>query len=424
MTTLDRRRFLGAAAAAPFVLSRSAAGSAIDDEIRVGLVGCGGRGTGAAAQALQAPGRQVLAAVADVFPDKIERCLAGLSAHFGDRFHELVHVEDRRFTGFDAYRRLLESDVDVVLLATPPHFRPEMFEAAVERGKHVFTEKPMAVDAPGCRRVLAAAKRAREAGLSVVSGFCWRYNVRHRAFYEQILGGRLGDLRAIYSTYLANPLGTHPRRPEWSEMEFQLRNWQHFLWLSGDHVVEQAVHSLDKQSWAMGDRPPIAVVAVGGRQARFGEERGNVYDHFSATFEYEGGVKAFHVCRQMANCFFDNTDELWGSEGRAYLNGWANDLRIETADPWRWEGEGNDMYQQEHDELFASVRGTGPYKNDGDWMVLSTLLAIMVRMAAYTGRRVTYEEALASQDRLGPERYAFGDVEIRPVAVPGVTQFS
>ncbi len=207
-------------------------------------------------------------------------------------------------------------------------------------------------------------------------------------------------------------------------MEFELRNWQHFLWLSGDHVVEQAVHSLDKQSWAMGDRPPVAVVAVGGRQARFGEERGNVYDHFSATFEYEGGIKAFHVCRQMAHCFFDNTDELWGSEGHAYLNGWANDLRIETSDPWRWEGEGNDMYQQEHDELFASVRGTGPYKNDGDWMVLSTLLAIMVRMAAYTGRRVTYEEALASQDRLGPERYTLGDVEIRPVAVPGVTRFS
>ncbi len=426
---LSRRRFLKGSAAtlfAPLVLTKASAAirASIDDEIKVGLVGCGGRGTGAAVQALDANGgNQVLTAVADVFADQVERCVQNLAAHLGDRARDVVRVDEaHRFVGFDAYQRLIDSDVDVVLLAAPPHFRPAHLKAAIAAGKHVFCEKPIAVDAPGVRSVLETAEQARARRLSIVSGFCWRYNVRHREFYERVLQGALGEIRSIYSNYNSSPLHTNPRDPKWSEMEFQLRNWQHFDWLSGDHIVEQAVHSLDKQAWAMGDRPPLRCTAVGGRQARFGEERGNVYDHFSVAYDYPDGVKAFHMCRQIANCSNENNDYLWGSKGNGTLNGWAPLHKIDGENAWNYEGEGNDMYQQEHDELFATIRAGEP-RNDGTWMSHSTLLAIMGRMAAYTGQTITWEQALSSEDRLGPDAYEFGDVVARDVPIPGRTRF-
>ncbi len=417
--------FLGSAAAmTPLVLARRVGAAPIDDVIKVGLVGCGGRGTGAAAQALQAPGNQVLTAVADVFADKCERTLKNLAAHLGESAADRLRVDEaHRFVGFDAYEKLLATDIDVVVLATPPHFRPAMLKAAIEAGKHVFCEKPVAVDAPGARSVLETVAVAREKKLSLVCGFCWRYNVKHRAFYEQLHAGRLGDVRAFYSTYNASPLRTSKRDPSWSEMEFQLRNWQHFNWLSGDHVVEQAVHSLDKQAWTFGDAPPESCVAVGGRQARFGEETGNIYDHFGVTFDYAGGKKAFHMCRQMANCATENNDYWYGSKGNGVINGWANRFTIDGETPWEYEGEGNDMYQQEHDELFQSIRGEGPYKNDGVWMTTSTMLAIMARMAAYTGQVITWDRAMASEERLGPDRYEWGDLAAKDVPVPGRTKF-
>jgi predicted dehydrogenase len=428
---LTRRRFVkgaAAAAAVPLIMPRSASALTAraddPDVLKVGLIGCGGRGTGAAYQALNAEAGTVrLVAMADVFEDRLESSLNTLRRTLGEERAHLADVApDRRHIGFGAAERLIASDVDVVLLATPPHFRPAHLRAAIQAGKHVFTEKPMAVDGPGIRSVLETAELAKQANLSLVCGFCWRYNVRHRALFERVLDGAVGEIQAYYSTYNATPLGTHPRQSGWSDTEWQLRNWQHFTWLSGDHLTEQAVHSLDKMGWAFGDEPPISCTAVGGRQAREGAETGNVYDHFSVTYEYAGGAKGLHMSRQMANCSTDNSDYIWGTKGTATVQGWYDKHVITGPNAWSYDGPGNDMYQQEHNELFASIRSGKPI-NDGVWMARSTMLAVMGRMAAYTGQTITWDAALNSTESLGPERYAFTRMDVAPVAIPGRTKF-
>ncbi len=424
-----RRTFLAgsAAAAAPLILpgrARAAISKDDPDVLRIGLVGCGGRGTGAAMQAMNAEdGTVVLTAVADVLADRQEASLKNLREALGDKAGRVQVDDEHKFLGFDAYEKLIASDVDVVLLATPPHFRPAQLAAAVGAGKHVFCEKPVAVDAPGVRSVLETAKKAKEQKTALVTGFCWRYNLPHRAIYQRILEGGVGDIRAIHSTYLANPLAQRPRQDGWSDMEWQIRNWFHFLWLGGDHIVEQAVHSLDKMAWAMGDVAPESVTCIGGRQARSGAESGNVFDHFSATYEYPGGVKGFHACRQMEGCTNENSDWVMGSKGVATIDGWANNYYIEGESEWEYEGEQYNMYQKEHDELFASIRAGTPI-NDGTWMANSTMLAIMGRMSAYTGQRITWEQAMASTERLGPATYRMGWVGMRPSAMPGKTRVS
>jgi len=425
---LSRRGFVKASAAlaagALLPLAREASGyhAAGSDEIRVGLIGCGGRGTGAASQALRADPGARLVALADTFPERIEASLRHLGSDEA-LAPKIAVPENRRFVGFYAFRGLLASGVDVVLLATPPCFRPEHLEAAVAAGKHVFTEKPMAVDAPGVRRAWEAARLAKKKGLSLVSGFCWRYSAPERATMEQIHGGAIGEIRAVYTNYNARPLRTFPRQPGWSDMEWQLRNWQHFTWLAGDHIVEQACHSIDKMLWAMNGRLPERAYAVGGRQARRGPETGNVYDHFSVVYEFEDGVKGFHMCRQMAHCPFENNDYVLGSKGVCDINGWAPRHVIRGETDWRFRGERNDMYQQEHDELFASLRSGEPIY-DGDAMMQSTLLAIQGRMAAYTGQTIPWEAALASQEDLSlGKELAWTDLPVDPIAVPGVTPF-
>jgi predicted dehydrogenase len=425
---LTRRHFLTTAslAAVPVVLGRRALAVPKDDPdvLKVGLIGCGGRGTGAAYNALLAEnGTVVLTAVADVFPDRIGTCLDSLLAELGPERMGRVQVRpETTFFGFDAAEKLLASDVDVVILATPPHFRPAHLRAAVEAGKHIFCEKPIAVDAPGVRSVLETVELARQKKVALVSGFCWRSKLGHRATYEKIHEGGAGAVRAVYSTYLSSPNGVHVRQPAWSDMEFQIRNWYSFVWLSGDHIVEQAVHSLDKMAWAMKDEPPLSVHAIGGRQTREGPESGNTWDHFGATFEYAGGVRGFHMARQWAGCWSQNSDSVLGEKGIVHINGWDNDFRIEGETPWAFEGEDNDMYQTEHDELFAAIRA-GSERNDGVWMARSTMLAIMARMAAYTGESLTWEQALQSKESYAPERYQFGDIALAPVALPGRTKF-
>ncbi len=425
---VSRRRFLQgtAVAAAPLVLGARRPQPRFDDPdvIKVGLVGCGGRGTGAASQALKSEdGTVVLTAIADVFPERLDSCLEALTNSLGEERSGRIQVApDRRYVGFDAYQRLIESDVDVVLLASPPHFRPAQIQAAAAAGKHVFAEKPWAVDAPGIRTVKEAIEVLRSKRRALVSGFCWRYNAPHRELWKRVHDGALGAIRSYYSTYNAWPLSTRPREPEWDDMTWQLKNWQHFLWLSGDHIVEQAVHSLDKMAWTLQDVPPEKCVAVGGRQARSLPEHGNVYDHFSVTWQYPGEVQAFHMARQIADTAADNSDWIHGEKGVATIRAGAGIYEISGENEWFWEGEGNDMYQQEHDELFASIRAGKP-KDDGDWALKSCMLAIMGRMAAYTGQEITWEQALASEDRIGPTEYAFGPLEYRPVPIPGKTKF-
>ncbi len=420
---LTRREFVktsAAAATAGALLGAPLVHAAGSDTIRVGLIGCGGRGSGAASQALGADPGVVLVAMGDLFADRLSGSLERLTSQDAAR----VRVSsDARFVGFDAYRRVIESDVDVVILATPPHFRPAHLHAAVEAGKHVFCEKPMAVDADGVRSVLETAERAKQKKLSLVAGFCWRYSTPERVTYQKIHDGAVGEIVSVHTTYHASPIGAHPRQAGWSDLEWQLRNWWHFRWLSGDHIVEQACHSIDKINWAMNGVLPIRAAALGGRLMRSGPESGNVYDHFSVIYEYENGVRAFHTCRQMPHCTYDNTDYIMGTAGTCYVNGWAPIHVINGRDPWVYEGEHPNMYQVEHDELFASIRSGEPI-NDGVWMANSTMMAVMGRLAAYSGQTVTWADALRSQPEWAPREYAMGDAAVPPVAMPGTYRLS
>ena len=424
--TMTRRHFLKtstqATALAGFSIATHAyaAGS---DRIRIGLVGCGGRGSGAAAQALTTGESVVLTAMADVFEERLQSSLKNLEGN--PQFGQRVKVpESARFVGLDAYQKVIDSGVDVVLLATPPGFRPQHLQAAVEAGKHVFCEKPMATDAPGVRSILQSAAKAKEKNLALVAGFCWRYHLARRAFYQQIHQGAIGSIRTVYATYLTGPVKPMPpasaRPAGMSDVEWQLRNWYNFVWLSGDGLVEQACHSVDKIAWAMNGVLPLKAVATGGRQ--FPNNEGNIFDHIDVFYEFPDGVRAFMAQRQIRNCYSDNSDYLLCSEGVGTIKGFSDPI-ITGKQSWRYSGPKCDMYQVEHDELFASIRKGQPI-NDGVWMAHSTLMALMGRMAAYTGKEISWAEALNSQEQLVPDNLTWNmDLPIRPMAMPGQTKF-
>jgi myo-inositol 2-dehydrogenase/D-chiro-inositol 1-dehydrogenase len=391
------------------------------DTLRVGLVGCGGRGTGAASNALNADPNVVLTAVADVFPDQVENSLKGLRDAFGDR----VKVDpDHTFIGFDAFQKVIDSGVDVVILTAPPGFRPAHLKYAIEKGKHVFAEKPVAVDGPGIRSVLASVAEAKKKNLSVVSGFCWRYSQPKIDTFQKIHEGAIGDVQAIYTTYNTGTINKHDR---WTRsntpnhMEWMMRKWYFFTWLSGDHIVEQAVHSIDKMAWIMRDEAPISAIAHGGRQVRTDSEYGHIFDHFSVVYEYANGVKGFHFSRQQDRCASGTTEQIWGTKGICNIQGGTHRITGET--DWRHQGKSNDMYQAEHDVLFKSIRDGKPV-NDGERMSTSSLLAIMGRMAAYSGQEITWEAAMNSKEDLTPAKLGWDViVPIPPVALPGQTPF-
>ncbi|MEM7306488.1 MAG: Gfo/Idh/MocA family oxidoreductase [Planctomycetota bacterium] len=385
--------------------------------LKVGLIGCGGRGTGAAAQALRADPNTKLVALADAFGDQLESSLASLQAT-EDIAAKVDVDEDHRFTGFDGYKGVIES-CDVVLMATSPFFRPQHVEACVEAGRHMFVEKPVATDGPGLRRIWQACRDASAKGLSVVSGLCYRYQFAKQETMKRVHDGEIGDITAMQCTYNTGELWHRGNRPEWSQMEFQMRNWLYFAWLSGDHIAEQHIHSLDKIAWAKGAYP-VKCTSSGGRIKRTGEEYGNVYDHFNTVYEWEDGVKGFSSCRQWHGTKHDVSDHVFGTKGVAHLQ----THRIESeAGRWRYRGEGpDDMYQNEHDALFKAIRDGEPI-NNGDYMCQSSLMALMGRLAAYTGKEITADEALNSQEDLSPPALEWGDVETRPVAVPGIKQF-
>ena len=401
-----------------------AAGS---ETLKVGLIGSGGRGTGAAVNAMRAEDNLQLTALADAFPDRLEHAKNILGKQLDKKYQ--VPAE-HCFTGFDAYKELLSTDIDVVLLCTPPHFRPMQIKAAIEAGKHVFCEKPVAVDATGVRSVLETTKLAKEKNLTIVSGLCWRYDFGVRATMEQIKDGAIGDISAIQENYLTGTLWHRGQNDDWSEMEYQMRNWLYFTWLSGDHIVEQHIHSLDKALWLMDDQPPAKCVGLGGRQVRTAEfdsdgnkidnRWGNIYDHFAICYEWANGVKTFAYTRQMAGCHNDVDDYVLGSKGRAKI------LRhtIEGENKWRYPKNAPkpSMYDQEHKELFAGIR-SGNIINNGEYMCYSTLLAIMGREACYTGKSITWDEAMNSKQDLSPESYTWSDVASPEIAMPGKTKF-
>ena len=424
-TSEGRRDFLKTAAAAVAFPALIKAQS-VTNAIKIGLVGCGGRGTGAAAQALQADDYGSLTAMADVFQERIDDSLENLGrARKGALAGRLKVDKEKQFTGLDAYDKLVNSGVDVVLLATPPGFRPMHLDACIRAGKHVFCEKPVAVDAFGVRQVLQTVELAKQKNLALVAGFCWRYDQKIKAGFEQIQSGAIGDIVSYYATYYTNPVKPMPpastRPAGMGDVEWQIRNWYNFGWLCGDSLVEQAVHSVDKVAWAMKDQPPISCVAVGGRQIP--AEGGNIYDHFSVNYLYANGVRATVANRQIEGCYNENADYIMGTKGICTIGRGTPKITGQTT--WDYPKQGNeiDMYQVEHNELFASIRKGKPI-NDGVRMTTSTLLALMGRMAAYTGQTITWEQALNSQERLFPEKLDWNmSLPVAPMARPGLTRF-
>ncbi len=416
----NRREFIQRSAAAAAVLP-FAVHAAGPEVIKVGLVGCGGRGTGAASQALRADKHAKLVAMADVFGDRLESSLKTLQA--GGEWAAKIDVpRERQFVGWDAFQQLLATDVDVVLLATPPQFRPAHLAAAVQAGKHVFAEKPVAVDAPGVRSVLATCELAAKKKLSVVSGLCLRYSQGFREMMTRIHDGMLGEVHTLYANDYRGTIWHKPRQEDWTDMHYQMRNWYYYTWLSGDFNVEQHVHYLDVGAWAMKGYP-VRAIGMGGRQVRADAKYGNIFDHHGVVYEYANGARLNSNTRQMQGCKSDMSAQVIGSLGRANLNERKGGLTIERPGQPRWayEGADNNIYQTEHDEMFAAIRAGRPI-NNGHYMAMSTLLAIMGRMATYTGQQVTWEQALNSKEDLSPARYEWGAAPEAPIAVPGVTK--
>ncbi len=420
--SLSRRDFLSASSAAavsaPLLFSGISESHAQEGgTLRVGLVGCGGRGTGAAAQALNADKNVKLVAMADAFEDRLKGSLKTL--HKQDIREKIEVAQENQFVGFDAYKEVIKR-VDVVLLATPPHFRPIHIKAAIDAGRHVFAEKPVAVDAPGVRAVLAACEEAKRKKLSVVSGLCLRHSPSYREMIRRIHKGEIGEVQSMQANDFRGPIWVKPRQPGWSDMEYHMHNWYYFTWLSGDFNVEQHVHMLDLCSWAMKNEYPVSAVGTGGRQVRTGPEYGNIYDHHSVIYEYANGAKLFATCRQQAGCASDISATIVGSKGTAYFS--SRGSYMETEKREKFEGENNEIYQIEHDELFGGIR-KNEILNNGDYMSKSTLMAILGRMATYTGQKITWEQALNSHEDLSPSTYDWNaKPPVSEIAIPGMTK--
>ncbi len=413
-----RRAAAGAASAAAFGILHSANAQDAGKMLRVGLIGCGGRGTGAAREALLADPNVQLVAMADTFADQIDSALSRLKGD--EKIAARVAVDDKnKFPGFDGYKNVIES-CDVIVHGTPPGPRPLHVRAAVEAGKHLFVEKPVAVDAPGVRSMMESCRMAREKNLVLVSGLCYRYQFAKRETIKRLQDGAIGDIVAMQTTYNTGGLWHKGRDPKWSEMEYQIRNWLYFDWLSGDHINEQHIHSLDKIMWLMKDTPPAKCTASGGRAQRTDPKYGNIYDHFNSVFEWENGVRCFSSCRQWESTSTDVSDWIFGTNGKANIQ--EHYIRTNDGKEWRYAGTGEDnMYQNEHNAFFAAIR-KGEVIVD-EYMCSSTLMAILARTSAYTGKTISWDQMLNSKLDLTPKEMTWGDVPVNPLPVPGQTQF-
>lgn len=429
-----RRQFLaessllvGASMAGSLDVSRSAyaAGS---DELKIGLIGCGGRGSGSIANALTVNSGARLHAMADAFADRLESARSQLE----QKFRSQMDVAGRCFSGLDAGQKLIESGVQVAVLTQPPHFRPMHLEACVEAGVHVFAEKPMAVDAPGVRRVLVAGEKAREKKLSFVSGFQTRYSPSAREEAKRVQDGQIGEIVAIEGVYNTGPLWHRGRQPEWTEMEFQVRNWYYFTWLSGDHLVEQHVHYLDFVGWLLREQPPLHAWGYGGRSQRVEAKFGDIFDHHSVVYEYANGPRVYALTRQQSGCFNGVYATVFGTKGQLRRGGVQKQSGIYSSQgelKWRASVDTEMPEVNRYREMFAAMQAGSPI-NDSLSMARSTMLAILGRMATHSGQRVTWEEALASNKVLAPERYDWAASPpilpqadgTYPHAIPGLTQ--
>jgi len=420
---MTRRDFIKTSAAlslAALASGRSRLYAAGSDKLRVGFIGCGDRGTGDAINCLNAADGVELVAMADLFEDRLNSSLAKLKKRVKDK-SKIKVTKEKMFLGFDAYKKVLQADVDLVLLTTPPGFRPEHFAAAVEAGKHVFMEKPVAVDPVGIRSVIASSELAARKGLSVVAGTQQRRMGQYIEVIKRVHAGQIGDIVAAqcYWNWGEQDWHFHKRKSEWSDMEWQIRCWPYFVWLSGDHIVEQHVHNLDVINWAIGSHP-VKCLGVGGRQARTGPEYGNIYDHFAVEYEYPGGVRVMSMCSQIKGTTERVGERLVGTKGTTYTTrGYGY---IEGQNPYKYDGPRINASLRQHADHIESIRRGEPI-NEGKQVAESTMTAIMGRLSAYTGRALSWDWVMnASKLDLRPEKYELGEMPVAPVAIPGKTE--
>jgi len=435
---LNRRAFIKTSSGAVVAASALASaitfpnvtlGQATGDKLKIGWIGCGGRGSGAMVQALQADSNVELYATGDAFKENMDKSLKGVMGYMKDKPDKFNIPAERQFVGIDAFQKVIDSGVDVVVLTSPPGFRPQHIEAAVKAGKHIFTEKPMAVDGTGLRSVMASAALAKEKKLAMVDGFVWRWTYANREAYEKIHAGAIGDVLAVYSTYNSAGTDRYPnvtRENTPNEVEYQMRRWHYYWWISGDGIVEQAIHSIDKMLWTMKDVAPVKAMAHGGRQVRTDAKFGNVFDHFAVEYRWEDGTPGYHYSRQIDRCWNSVADRVFGTKGvyDGESAGRMHTIRGENRWRWRADEDGknkNDGYQTEHDEMYASIRAGNPI-NTSDRFIKSTGMAIMGRMAAYTGKEVTWDQVINSKEDSFPKNLSWDSkLPEVPVALPGIT---
>ncbi len=396
-----------------------AAGS---DTLRIGLVGCGSRGTDAVIDCLKAcQGIQVVA-LGDVFRDRVSNAGDKIISKLKELNlpREVFKVKkENSFVGFDAYKQVIGSDIDIVFLATPPHFRPMHLKAAVEAGKHIFMEKPVAVDPVGIHSVIESSELAGQKGLGIVTGTQRRHQSHYLEIMKRIHAGDIGDIVAAQCYWNQGGLWVNEKKPEWSDMEWQCRNWLYFTWLSGDHIVEQHVHNIDVVNWAL-NAHPVKAMGMGGRQVRTEPKYGNIFDHFAIEYEYPNGARLLSMCRQTDGCAERVSERIVGTKGSTYTDSAIGN--IEGPYDYKYDGPNPNPYEVEHADLVASIREGKPL-NEGKRIAESTLTAIMGRMSAYTGRELKWDWVMnSSQLNLTPPSYEFGDLSVAPIAVPGVTE--
>ena len=388
----------------PEILDKAPAGKAL----KAGLVGCGGRGRGAAIDFLNAGDDLQIVAIGDVLKDRVDLCK--------DALKEEGHFipDENCFIGFDAYKKVIDSGVDIVLLCTPPVFRPMHFDYAIKNGKHCFIEKPCAVDPVGAKQMLVLGKQAAQQNLSVISGTIRRSQKDCIETYRRVAGGAIGQIVSAHVSRMGGALWFRKREKGWDDMEYMIRNWVNFCWTSGDHIVEQFIHEIDQMSWFMGDKKPVRAEATGGRQRRV---TGDMYDFFSIEYLYENGCRAHCTARQIDGCDNQTIIMLYGTKG--YTNCSNKIFNLDGSIAWEYpEPKSDDQdqtwavpdpFRQEHIRLITAIR-TGKPVNDVEQHVQSTLMAIMGRESAYSGKFVTWDQIMASTQKLGPETYQFGPV--------------
>jgi predicted dehydrogenase len=436
-TQLNRRDFLkitsvaaAAASVSPYIITTHAAP---DDPIKIGLVGCGGRGMGAIGNAIAAAGKNVkLVAIADLFPDVVEGARValekGVSSNAewakGTETTDLKGVDTKLdpamcFSGWDAYKKLVAvPEINYVLLTTPPHFRHIHLKAAIEAGKNCFIEKPVAVDIPGCRSVIESGKLAKEKGLGILGGTQRRHSKNYQETIKRVQDGAIGKITSARAYWLQGSNKVPPaRKPEWSEMEWELRNWLYYTWLSGDIIAEQHLHNIDVINWVLGTHP-VKAFGMGGRAVRTGSEFGNVYDHFTVEFEYPDGVRMTSMCCQIDGVSGKISEDVVGTKGASNC---MNLVKGETS--FKFTGKFKNPYEQEHIDMIEGIR-TGKPINEAQQIAESNIAAILGRESAYSGKSIDWDSAMESELSLSPEKYEFGPLPESKVALPGIYKFS